>query len=472
MQLGGNPLVYKNVGQIEETEDLNLFLNSKSSQERQKWIIVGFDPGLTVGIAILDLSGNVISTKSCKEMSRAEVIKHIISYGKTILIATDVYPPPKMVKKLASILNSKIYSPSKTFTVSSKTELVDSYLSEISSTKYPENAHERDALAAAIKTYKHYQNKLRQIERRTEKLNLTDEEVDDIKSMVIRGRPISSAIDDILKVPEGTDDLEVQIEEMENDIESIDEEKLKNVEESARKLKQKIKSQERQIKNLKKKNRLLKKDVRKYKTKTSKLEGKIEKLHYDYSKDILRKKEISSKVALIKGLQEKYTEEKERREKLEENLRSIKKIRVMELSKKAVPVKIIESFTREKIRDAQEYWKIKRGDIVLLSSTEGGGSQTASLLINMGIKAVIAADKMSHPAEEEFEKNMVPVLDANKADLEMIDEFAVIERDVLNKEIENWKTRVENKRSKEEKKQILKVIDEYRAQRRRSSNGD
>lgn len=472
MQLGGNPLVYKNLGKIEETGSTNLFLTSKAPYEKQKWIIVGFDPGLTVGIAILDLSGNVISTKSCKEMSKAEIIKHIISHGKAILIATDVYPPPKMVKKLASTLNSKIYSPSKTFTVSSKTELVDSYLNEISSTKHPENAHERDALAAAIKTYKHYQNKLRQIERRTEKLGLTDEEVDEVKSIVIRGRPISSAIDDILKIPEDKDDLLPQIEEMEKDIESIDEEKLKKVEEAARKLKQKIKSQERQIKNLKKKNRLLKKDIRQHKNKTSKLESKIEKLHYDYSKDILRKKEISSKVAIIKGLQEKYTEEKAHREKLEENLRSIKKIRGMELSKKAVPVKIIESFTREGIKDACEYWKIKRGDVILLSSTEGGGSQTASLLIKMSIKAVIAADKMSHPAEEEFEKNMVPVLDANKIDLKMIDEFAVIERDVLNKEIENWKARVENRRMKEEKKKLLEVIDEYRAQRRRPSNND
>lgn len=472
MQLGGNPLVYKNIGQVEETENSNLFLTSKVPQERQKWIIVGFDPGLTVGIAILDLSGNVISTKSCKEMSRAEVIRHIISHGKAVLIATDVYPAPKMVRKLASTLNSKIYSPSKTFTVSSKTELVDSYLNEISSTKYPGNAHERDALAAAIKTYKHYQNKLRQIERRTEKLGLTDEEVDDIKSMVIRGRPISSAIDDILKVPEDKDDLETQIEEMENDIGSIDEEKLQKIEDSARKLKQKIKSRENQIKNLKKKNRLLKKDVRHYKKKTSKLEGKIEKLHYDYSKDILSKKEISSKVAIIKGLQEKYTEEKARREKLEENLRSMKEIRVMELSEKAVPVKIIESFTREKIKEAMDYWTIKRGDVVLLSGSEGGGSQTASMLINMGIKAVIAVDKMSHPAEEEFEKNMVPVLDANKIDLEMIDEFAVIERDVLDREIENWKTKVENRRKKEEKRKLLEVIDEYRAQRRRPSNGD
>jgi predicted RNase H-like nuclease (RuvC/YqgF family) len=119
-----------------------------------------------------------------------------------------------------------------------------------------------------------------------------------------------------------------------------------------------------------------------------------------------------------------------------------------------------------------DYWTIKKGDVVLLSSSEGGGSQTASMLINMGIKAAIFVDKMSHPAEEEFEKSMVPVLDANKIDLEMIDEFAVIDKDVLDNEIENWKTRVENRRNKEEKRQLLKMIDEYRAQRRRPSSGD
>lgn len=69
-----------------------------------------------------------------------------------------------------------------------------------------------------------------------------------------------------------------------------------------------------------------------------------------------------------------------------------------------LPVKIIESFTKEGIRRACEYWKIKRNDVVLLANSKGGGSQTASLLISMGIKAVITADKMSHQAREEFEK--------------------------------------------------------------------
>lgn len=446
---------------------MNSLNDPKTEERNQKWIIVGFDPGLTVGIAILDLSGNVISTKSFKEISRSEIIKHIISYGKTVLVATDVYPPPKMVKKLASTLNSKISSPSKTFTVSSKTEVVDSYLNEISSSISSDNAHERDALAAAIKTYKHYQKKLNQIEKRAGKLGLSHAEIDEVKSIVIKGCPISKAIDHVLKIPEGTD-LETQIVEIENDMDSIDQEKLKKIEEAARKLKLKIKSQQNQIKHLERKNKRLKKDINKYKNKNSALESKIEKLHYDYSKDILSKKEISSKLSIIKGLQEKYTAEKKRREELEGNLRSIKNIRVQELSKKAVPVKIIESFTKEGIKSACDYWKIKKGDIVLLSSSEGGGSQTAALLIKTGISAVIVMDKMSHPAEEEFEKNEVPVLDAGNINLKMIDEFAVVDRDILNEEIGTWKVKTADRRKKEEEEKLLGVIEEYRAQRRRS----
>ena len=446
---------------------MNSFSNPEAEQKSQKWLIVGFDPGLTVGIAILDLSGNVISTRSFKEISRSEIIKHIISYGKTVLVATDVYPPPKMVKKLATTLNSKIYSPSKTFTVSSKTELVDSYLNEISSSNFPDNAHERDALAAAIKTYKHYQKKLNQIENRTEKIGLSPEDIDEVKRIVITGCPVTKAIDHVLKIPEDRD-LETQIVEIENDIDSLDEEKLKKIEEAARKLKLKIKSQQNQIKHLERKNKRLKKDVKKYKNKNSALEKKIDKLHYDYSKDILSKKEITSKVSIIKALQEKYNKERKRREELEENLKSIKGIKIHELSKKAVPVKIIESFTKEGIKAACDYWKIKKGDIVLLSSSEGGGSQTAALLIKTGVSAVIVADKMSHPAEEEFAKNNVPVLDAGKIDLKMIDEFAVIDRDILNQEIENWKIETKERLKKEEEDKLFGVIEEYRAQRRRS----
>jgi len=111
---------------------------------------------------------------------------------------------------------------------------------------------------------------------------------------------------------------------------------------------------------------------------------------------------------------------------LEENLDSLRNIQRIKPTENAIPVKIIETFTRDGIMAACEYWKIKRGDVVLLESSEGGGSQTAALLIKMGVKAVLIRDKISHHALEEFEKNMVPLLQADNMELKMIDQFAIV----------------------------------------------
>jgi hypothetical protein len=128
----------------------------------------------------------------------------------------------------------------------------------------------------------------------------------------------------------------------------------------------------------------------------------------------------------------------------------------------------VESFTRDGIMEACEYWKIKRGDVVLLKSSEGGGSQTASLLIKMGVKAVLILDKISHNAREEFEKNLVPLLQAENMELEMIDQFAIINALKLEKKIEKWKEKTESKMIEENNQEILKVFDEYRARRKRN----
>ena len=84
-------------------------------------------------------------------------------------------------------------------------------------------------------------------------------------------------------------------------------------------LKHKLKSQKRNIDNLKRKNIILEEDNRHYSAEISKLQSKVDKLHYNYTKKILQKKEVSSKIAIIKRIQEKYNEEKSRRIELEKN---------------------------------------------------------------------------------------------------------------------------------------------------------
>ena len=470
----------------------DLFLNLERTNNSHRGIIVGFDPGLTVGIAILDLNGNLISLASCKEIRRSEIIRHIITYGKTVLVATDVYPIPKTVKKLATILNSKIWSPYKCMSVESKIDIVDSYFNVNKKLlENPQNAHERDALAAAVKTYRDHVNKFKQITKRAEKAELDDEAIESIKMLVINGISISNAIKQIskeiykentvlkdsnnnlntinanlgIKLPE-TDINTIEYTECDSN-DSQDNSKLDYDNVIISRLKHKLKSQKRYIDNLKRKNILLEEDNHFYKAEISKLQSRIDKLHYNYAKKILQKKEVSSKIAIIKRLQEKYNEEKSRRIELEEDLRSLNDIKPLKISENSLPVKIIDFFTKEGIREACDKWEIRGDDIVLLKNSEGGGSQTASMIIKLGVKAVITMDKISDPAENIFEENMVPLIPANTLKMISMSEFYLVNSKDFNVEIERWKENINNQKKKETNKNLIKLVDEYRAQRRR-----
>ena len=482
---------------------------------------------MTVGVAILDLSGEILSVNSFKEPSRADITKHIISFGRTVLVATDVHQTPKMVRKMATALNSKIYSPYRDLAVSAKNEMVDDYIysndnrhaiprsRDIGSDLIPQNAHERDALAAAIQGYKKHQKKLENIERRTLNLEMPPELIDEVKIRVINEVPITKAINDALeklqhpinssKTDKGThisngntrdnpnttdnmtpkmdkkvhktDNIEIKLFEVaKEDTIKVTELSDNYSEDSPDKdasliisgLKNKLKSQEKQIRNLQNKNRILEDDLASFHHEISHLESKIERLHYEYSQNILHQKEITTKQSIIRGLQEKYNHQKALTKNLSEQLESIKRIRVLELSKETSPVKIIESFSKDSIREATGAWNIKNGDVVMLRSSEGGGSQTASLLVQLGVKAVITADKMSHQARSEFERNMVPLIPLETVDLKMADDFAVIISSDLDREIKKWENNQEDKRKKEETNKLLKIMDDYRTKRKRS----
>ncbi|BDZ71052.1 DUF460 domain-containing protein [Methanobacterium petrolearium] len=458
---------------------------------------------MTVGVAILDLSGEILNVNSFKEASRAKITKHIISYGRTILVATDVHQTPKMVKKMAASLNSRIYFPDRDMAVNAKNELVDEYIyqqdqnpslhrsRDNNNDLIPQNAHERDALAAAIQCYKKYQKKLEQIERRTKNLGLTPEIVDDIKISVINEIPITKAINRTLDRLNPSNDIESPATFEDSSHGNVSGGRLLNTQKSSEedmssetlndfdaeispeafsRLRNKMKSQEKQIINLQKKNSILEKDIRQYQNEISQLENKIDKMQYQYSQNILHQRQIATKTAIIRGIQEKYHHEKKLKEDLEEQLKSIKRIRVMELSRETTPVKIIDSFSKDGIREAVNSRNIKKGDVVFLRSSQGGGSQTAALLVDSGVKAVITVDKMSHHAKDEFERNMVPLLDEEDVDLKMADDFAVIITNDLDHEINKWAKNQQEKKKKEDRNKLLKIMDDYKAQRKRSSN--
>ncbi|HLD60113.1 MAG TPA: DUF460 domain-containing protein [Candidatus Bilamarchaeaceae archaeon] len=70
-------------------------------------------------------------------------------------MSNDVSPTPFFVRKVGARFNVKVFSPSKSLTLKEKRIIGKNIV----------DAHVRDAYAAAIKAYRHYANRLRQIEK-------------------------------------------------------------------------------------------------------------------------------------------------------------------------------------------------------------------------------------------------------------------------------------------------------------------
>lgn len=523
-------------------------------------IIVGFDPGLTVGLAILDLNGNLLFLKSFKEISKSEIITTIIEYGKAILIATDVENPPKAVKKLASSLNAKIFSPKNDISVSYKNEIVNDYLKTISdfsfaskinkdfSDNYSKNkpnlkssstnynnysdssvdAHERDSLAATILAYNNYKKKLNQLEKKflEAKMNLNSIDKEDIinenyyeilnqaKSFLINDNPISTSIlmafkdydliddenEDMISsdnknaANKSTDNIGNNLIEdyvdknIDNDIHNVTnnninnninnnnkdfyllEEKLDNLKNINRSQEKQIKNQDKLLEKLKNKNNLLAKQLNEKDKKILKIEKELKESKLKESKAILKDKEVASKIKLLKTIQEKYKEEKEIRKSLEEKLN--KRLKFDDFNELSIftPIKIINSFTKNGLKEANQLFKLKRGDTIYLASSEGGGSQTAKFIADLGIKAIVLNknyEKIPSQAEEVFEKEKIPILSESDLDIKFFDDYAVVDSKMLEEKIRKWKKESKEKVTKKAQDDLLNVINEYRVERKR-----
>ncbi len=113
-------------------------------------LIVGFDPGTTAALAILDTNGELVYLHSKKGYKKSEILDDITARGKPLIVAADRNPLPKSVGKLASILGSKIYYPVKSLMTSEKAMLIKNFKLKM------KNDHERDAIASAYRAYKYY----------------------------------------------------------------------------------------------------------------------------------------------------------------------------------------------------------------------------------------------------------------------------------------------------------------------------
>ncbi|NYZ74069.1 DUF460 domain-containing protein [Candidatus Micrarchaeota archaeon] len=142
------------------------------------YIIVGIDPGIKTGYAVLDLKGALLASGCVKEASDEKMVEIISHVGVPVLVASDTHPPSHFVQKIAARLNVRVFSPRESLKKTEKREMG----SEIA------DVHIRDAYAAAVKAYRKYQNCLRQIDA------MSPPDAEELKRMVIMGHRIAERL--------------------------------------------------------------------------------------------------------------------------------------------------------------------------------------------------------------------------------------------------------------------------------------
>jgi predicted RNase H-like nuclease (RuvC/YqgF family) len=166
----------------------------RNSEASRRGLILGIDPGIATGIAIVDLDGNPLLTYSSKNLDRGEILNIVSQLGIVVIVATDVSHPPDLVKKIAATLNAQLYVPQKDLSSDEKHELISKIVE-----KYPwiniQDTHERDALAAAYKAYSSIADKIKQAMSKVDEIDLSLDR-EKIKINIVRGKSIAEAIEE------------------------------------------------------------------------------------------------------------------------------------------------------------------------------------------------------------------------------------------------------------------------------------
>jgi len=144
-------------------------------------IILGIDPGTTLGYAILDLDGSVLKVSSSRTLNMSDLIEICIRFGKPILAGCDKKSAPSFVEKFCARTGARLISPKLDLTKYEKDQLVSIKT---------RNDHEFDALASATYAYNKFKRLFKDVNSFLGKMH-QEKLADELMMLVIKHEKVS-----------------------------------------------------------------------------------------------------------------------------------------------------------------------------------------------------------------------------------------------------------------------------------------
>ncbi len=415
--------------------------------------IVGIDPGIVTGIAVVSLDGEVLSLFSGRGLDRARIIESLTSIGHPVLVCSDVIPAPDTVRKVAAALDSKVFYPETPLSTVDKREIAQHFLEESESTVRAEDTHQRDALAAAVKAYLSLKNKFEEADARITETGLRVSR-DLVRSELVRGATIAEALEIATPIPPPT------VRRFE---EPKEEAQLLNL--RIRSLEERLRSQREIIEKLSEARDKMQEEQSLASTKILELESQLEREKSASEAQLRQSREVQSLQGRIRNLEADFQQLN-----IENEASKYKYSRLSELIKKTmrneiVLVKTIPSLTRQSVEQATINLSIARGEIVYVAEANTASLQGAQALASRGVAAVIVHGQPPQVVLDFIEGHGIPTLRMEAAEIEECEGFQFVNKNRLDDLLRSSRERIEVKEREASRETLSDVLEEYRRHR-------
>jgi len=416
-------------------------------RESARHIIVGIDPGITTGIAVIDFSGSILSIKSGRELSRSAVIEFVSNYGKPVVITTDVAKAPNFVKKIASALSAVLYLPERNLTIEEKREIVQGYLERNRLNIKVSNSHERDALAAAIKAYQHYLPKFKQVEDYVKELPFKVP-LSQIKALVVKGKTIKEAV-------------QQYIERVYSSKVKCSEKVPAQPASEQTKLLEKISNYINRINELELENLKLKEQVNKLISEKEEIIQTIDFMRTQYFKEIMKDRTFYTLQMRLNKANLQLREKEREIELLKKKLEYWKGMALDLAARKAVAIPRIKVLSLSALSEMEEF----SSESIFVDNLSFVDNRALKKLKDRGARLVLTCSNVNRDDKFKFAENNLAVVSLKVSVLYLSDRFVVLPRDTYDSIKEQGLKELENLRDLIIEKKIEEILDEYRKER-------
>jgi len=405
---------------------------------KPRYLIVGIDPGTTTAVAALDLDGNLLHLASSRQMNMGDVVESLYRVGKPIIIASDVQEMPYSVEKIRRAFSAVAYTPKQDVSVETKIELT---------TAFPYgNDHERDALSAALDAYRQYRHKFQNLLKRIP----PGHDLDEVRARVIRGQSLDQVIGDMNAIiPEPPVNSPSAPVEVKHD-------------EKARVL-------DGMVKRLRLFVGELQEEVKEKDYEIQRLQARLRKIHSSRDAQLAKDTVVIKKDAIIQSLKKRLRSEERHTRNLSRRLVRIRQFAELSMDGEVVPVKVMDTLTKEGLRRLTEDVGIQEGDIIYVTRLDGWGRSVVKDLAGIRIRAVVTGAAVFEESDPQmlpvFRELGVPLLSDKEAGVQVRGKRGLSGKETFEAALIHWHE-MQAQHEREKKSEMIEhIFKEYKNER-------